>query len=107
MRINAPVASAERLAAHRIVATALAVQSDDGVAALLAGGRAAGSGIGGTVVTLEVEGVTVFAKSITLTDLELRPENRMSTANLFDLPPFYQYPIGSNGFGAWRELAAH
>ena len=107
MPINAPLASAERLAAHRIVATALAVQCDDGLAALLAGGRAADSGIGGTVATLEVEGVTVFAKSIALTDLELRPENRMSTANLFDLPPFYQYPVGSNGFGAWRELAAH
>jgi hypothetical protein len=31
----------------------------------------------------------------------------MSTANLFGLPTFYQYPLGSAGFGAWRELAAH
>jgi hypothetical protein len=31
----------------------------------------------------------------------------MSTANLFHLPTFYQYGVGSTGFGAWRELAAH
>ena len=31
----------------------------------------------------------------------------MSTANIFNLPMCYQYGIGSTGFGAWRELAAH
>lgn len=107
MRINAATVRAERLAAHRMVATALAVQSDADLAGLLADGRAAGSGIGGTVVTLDVEGIAVFAKSVPLTEVELRPENRMSTANRFDLPTFYQYPMGSAGFGAWRELAAH
>ena len=107
MRINAPTLPAERLAAHRLVSTALAVQSDTDLAARVAEGRAAGSGFGGSVATLDVEGVPVFAKSIPLTDVELRPENRMSTANLFDLPTFYQYPMGSHGFGAWRELAAH
>ncbi|WP_246239425.1 protein kinase family protein [Acrocarpospora corrugata] len=30
-----------------------------------------------------------------------------STANVFGLPTFYQYGVGSAGFGAWRELAAH
>jgi hypothetical protein len=102
-----PAVPAERLAAHRVAATALAVQSDADLAGLLAEGRAAGTGIGGTVVTLDVEGVAVFAKSVPLTEAELRTENRMSTANLFDLPTFYQYPVGSAGFGAWRELAAH
>lgn len=103
----APTVPAERLSAHRIVATALAAQSDSDLAGLLAGGRPAGSGIGGSTATLDVEGVPVFAKSIALTDLELSPENRGSTENLFALPPFYQYPMGSHGFGAWRELAAH
>jgi hypothetical protein len=42
-----------------------------------------------------------------LTDAELRPENVRSTANLFGLPMFYQYGVGSAGFGAWRELAVH
>jgi hypothetical protein len=49
----------------------------------------------------------VFVKRIPLTDLERHPDNVMSTANLFRLPPFYQYGIGSTGFGVWRELAAH
>jgi hypothetical protein len=85
----------------------LAVKSDTELAELLARAHGTTSGFGGTVATLDIEGVTVFAKQIPLTDIELRPENRMSTADLFDLPTFYQYPIGSNGFGAWRELAAH
>ena len=107
MQVNAPSVRAERLAAHRLAATALAVQSDADLIGLLASGRASGLAFAGSVVTLDVEGVTVFAKSIPLTDLELRPESRMSTANLFELPTFYQYPVGSHGFGAWRELAAH
>ena len=31
----------------------------------------------------------------------------MSTANLFELPIYYQYGIGSAGFNAWRELYTH
>ena len=31
----------------------------------------------------------------------------MSTKNLFDLPMYFQYGIGSQGFGSWRELAVH
>ena len=107
MPADDPAVAAGRLAAHRTVATALSLLSDSCLAALLAEGQALGSGIGGTAVKLEVERVTVFAKSIPLTDVELRPENRMSTADLFGLPAFYQYPMGSTGFGAWRELAAH
>ncbi|MET7751933.1 serine/threonine protein phosphatase [Micromonospora sp. NPDC005367] len=56
---------------------------------------------------LHVAGVPVFVKRVPLTDLERRPENVMSTANVFGLPPFYQYGVGSSGFGAWRELAAN
>jgi hypothetical protein len=66
---------AERLEAHRTVATALSVLSDRELAALPAEGRSLDSGIGGTVVALDVEGVAVFAKSIPLTEVELRPEN--------------------------------
>ena len=49
----------------------------------------------------------VFCKLIPLTTLETQPDNCKSTANLFRLPLYYQYGIGSVGFGAWRELAAH
>lgn len=56
---------------------------------------------------VEVEGAKIFVKKIALTDLERRPEHVRSTANLFDLPTFYQYGVGSAGFGAWRELEAY
>ncbi|GAA1405187.1 hypothetical protein GCM10009639_51900 [Kitasatospora putterlickiae] len=49
----------------------------------------------------------MFVKKVPLTELETRPENVRSTANLFGLPAFYHYGIGSAGFGAWRELAVH
>jgi len=56
---------------------------------------------------LKIDGKSVFVKKIRLTDLEKQPKNWMSTANLFDLPTHFQYGIGSQGFGAWRELVAH
>jgi serine/threonine protein kinase len=63
--------------------------------------------IGGTSALWQVDGAPVFVKRIPLTDLERRLDNVRSTANLFALPTFYQYGVGSTGFGAWRELAAH
>jgi hypothetical protein len=56
---------------------------------------------------VNVVGVPVFAKRIPLTDVERHEDNVMSTANLFGLPPFCQYGVGSPSFGAWRELAAN
>jgi hypothetical protein len=44
---------------------------------------------------------------VTLTDLERQPEHVQSTANLFNLPTFFQYGVGSPGMSSWRELAAH
>ncbi|MFF4955003.1 protein kinase family protein [Streptomyces chattanoogensis] len=69
-----------------------------------------GSGIGGKSALLEVAGTPVFVKRLPLTDVELQPEHVRSTANLFELPVFCQYGIGTiggPGFGAWRELAVH
>ncbi len=65
------------------------------------------SGIGGTAASLEIEGIPVFAKRVPLTDLEMRPENVMSTGNTFGLPAQFHYGLVSLGFGAWRELASH
>lgn len=57
---------------------------------------------------LELEsGSRAFVKLVPLTAMELRPENRRSTANLFELPTCYQYRMGGCGFGAWRELQVH
>ncbi|MFI6100116.1 serine/threonine protein phosphatase [Lentzea sp. NPDC051213] len=88
-----------------MIASWLAAQSDQELAAWLAQGRALGSGAGGGPVLLDVRGVPVFAKRVPLTDRELAAP--FSTANLFDLPVVCQYGIGSPGFSAWRELAAN
>ena len=47
----------------------------------------------------------VFVKRIPLTELEAA--NPWSTTNLFRLPIYYSYGVGSAGFGAWRELVGH
>lgn len=99
-----------RLARHAEVATALDLLSDHELAALVASGTPGGSGIGGRSTLIEVDGVQVFVKRVRLTDVERRPENVRSTANLFGLPTHFHYGIGSvpsTGFGAWRELALH
>jgi hypothetical protein len=97
-----------RLAAHGAVSTALSLYSDRRLHELVDAATPIGSGIGGKTVLLDVEGTSVFVKQVRLTDLELRPENVRSTANLFGLPAFCHYgvgTIGGPGFGAWRELA--
>jgi hypothetical protein len=92
------------------VSTALAVLSDHQLGRLVASAHHLGSGIGGTSARLDVGDVPVFVKKIPLTDLERRPPNVMSTANLFAIPTFCHYGIAAFGppsFGAWRELAAN
>jgi hypothetical protein len=98
---------AARVARHGAVATALALHSDRRLLRLVTRAPVVRSGIGGTAHAVDIEGSPVFVKRVPITDLELRPEHRMSTANLFGLPTFFQYGVGSAGFGAWRELAAH
>ncbi|MET8147806.1 serine/threonine protein phosphatase [Actinoplanes sp. NPDC049668] len=97
----------DRVDRHTELSERLAALSDREVEALLAGAEASTAGIGGTTQTVTVGGLPVFVKRVPLTDLERRPENAGSTANLFRLPLFYQYGIGSTGFGAWREVAVH
>jgi hypothetical protein len=64
-----------------------------------------GSGTGGEVLSSNIDGLPVFIKKIRLTDLERR--HFRSTENLFELPCCYQYGVGSQGFGVWREIASH
>ncbi len=97
-----------RLTTHTSVAAALSRLSDDELSDLLARAEPNGSGIGGPTAVLDVAGTRVFVKRLPLTDLELRPENAGSTANLYDLPVHLHYGVGlvgAVGFGAWRELA--
>lgn len=98
---------AARLANYATASTRLAGLGDRQLSELVEQASPMGSGMGGTSARLEIDGVPVFVKYVPLTDLERRPENVLSTANLFQLPTFYQYGIGSAGFGVWRELAVH
>jgi len=89
------------------VSSILASLDTETIAELVAKASAGKDGFGGKTLQLEVTGVPVFCKLVPLTDLESAPTNYESTANHFGLPLYYQYGIGSVGFGAWRELAAH
>ncbi|WP_405777268.1 protein kinase family protein [Streptomyces sp. NBC_00859] len=106
MDVTEPGHSA-RVSAYAGVGARLSLFSDRRLGEALAAGASRGSGIGGRSAEIQVEGRRVFVKRVPLTDFELLPEHVRSTANLFDLPLFYQYGVGSAGFGAWRELAAH
>ncbi|MEV0648359.1 hypothetical protein AB0I28_24150 [Phytomonospora sp. NPDC050363] len=104
MPFDEPRATARRTH-HHAVAARLSAVDDIELAALLASARPLGSGIGGSSALLDLPDGKVFVKRIPLTAIEAR--HPRSTADLFGLPVFYQYGIGSAGFGAWRELAAH
>ena len=64
--------------------------------------------IGGRTRSVTIAGQPVFVKLVRLTDLE-RDAGSTCTANVFDLPTWYQYGVGegSTGFNAWREISAH
>ncbi|MET7683905.1 protein kinase family protein [Streptomyces sp. NPDC005423] len=98
---------AARLSAHSDLATSLALLSDSELAELTDTAPTSATGIGGRSALVEVDGRTVFVKRMPLTDTERRPANVRSTANVFALPAFCHYGIGSPGFGVWRELAVH
>lgn len=97
----------ERTARYSQISIALALQSDQQLIRLVDEAEQLASGIGGTTLAFDIDGLKVFAKRLRLTDLERRPENQMSTRNIFELPTFCQRNVGSVGFGAWRELAAN
>ncbi|WIX99046.1 hypothetical protein QRX60_34030 [Amycolatopsis mongoliensis] len=90
-----------RLARHDKIAQALQDAPDD----LLDSARPLGTGIGGSTWLLSVAGEPVFVKRVALTAVELA--NPRSTADLYGLPTWSHYGVGSAGGGAWRELEAH
>lgn len=96
-----------RLKQYNSVSTSLACLSNEQLKQNLAVAKPIYKDIGGKSALISIDETLVFVKKVPLTDFELLPQNVMSTANFFDLPMCYQYGIGSSGFGAWRELAAH
>ena len=101
------IKTAARLTTYSAISTELALLSDQHLLALLEKAEPLGSSICGATFLLKIKETPVFVKKIRVTDIEMQPNNVMSTANLFDLPTYFQYGIGSQGFGAWRELAVH
>lgn len=102
----AGLAIEERRRRHERIGADLAGLGDDQLAALLPeSGTWRDHTHGGRSGAVEVGGTRVFVKHIALTDLE-RGAGEGATGNLFGLPGYYQYGVGSAGFGAWRELEA-
>ncbi|HAT7747018.1 MULTISPECIES: protein kinase [Legionellaceae] len=97
----------KRIEKCTIVSNTLACMSNQQLQQVLSTGKEMHAGIGGTSVRIDIENIPVFVKRVPITEFELKPDNFMSTANIFKLPMCYQYGIGSAGFSAWRELAAH
>ncbi len=54
---------------------------------------------------LKVGKSKVFVKRVPITDLECN--HMFSTKNFYNLPTYYNYCIGSAGFGVFRELLSH
>jgi len=55
--------------------------------------------------TLDVGGTKVFVKRVPVTTIE--QANMFSTANIYSLPTYFNYGIGSMGMGIFRELITH
>lgn len=100
-RVNAHHES--RLNRYERLSAALAAMSDGALRAKL---DAAPSTQGwGRSQVIKVGRDRVFVKRVPLTDKELL--HPYSTRNHFRLPLFYNYGVGSAGFGAYRELRTH
>ena len=99
--------SSNRIKTYAHLSTEINCLSDVKLCCLLHQAQPMHTGIGGKSVLLTINDTPIFVKKIPLTDLEREPQHTLLTANFFELPLFYQYGIGSTGFGAWRELAAH
>lgn len=95
----------DRLSRYTEMSTALALWSDEELQQHLEEAAILNTGIGGLTARMDLHDTAIFVKMVPLTALEKR--HVRSTANLFQLPSYCHYGIGSPGFGAWRELAAH
>lgn len=96
-----------RLTRYADVSTALSLLSDEQLRERVEDAKVLGTGIGGATALLQLEDTSIFVKIIPITELERRKENIMSTRNVFELPSFFHYGLGSSGSGVWREVAAH
>jgi len=59
----------------------------------------------GSLTLLEIGTHKIFCKQTKITKTEYK--NQLNTANLFNLPTYYNYGIGSEGINCYRELLMH
>lgn len=96
-----------RLSRYSTVSNALSLLSDEQLRERVKNAAILNTGIGGSKTLMQIEDTPIFVKMVPLTELERCTENVMSTRNVFELPPYCHYGIGSPGIGVWREVYAH
>jgi thiamine kinase-like enzyme len=79
--------------------TELQYMSDEKIKNLL------GENIKKDKTVIEIEGTKIFVKKISIAELFI--QNKLTTKNLYNLPTYYHYRIGSAGICPWRELLLH
>ena len=79
---------------YNTISSALSCMSNRQLEKVLSHGKSMHKGIGGTSLKIEISNTKVFVKKVSITDLELLPENYMSTANIFNLPMYYNTVLG-------------
>lgn len=93
----------ERRRLFGALSTRLAFLDNDRLGALIGPNRS--TGFWGAHQSVDVEGQSVFVKRVPVAALEY--EHPFATRNLYGLPLFYNYGVGSAGLGVWRELLTH
>ena len=97
----------DRHGSHELIAAELEGASDEELLALLSDPQLFEHGHAAVRLPRGTGTETVFVKLLPTTALELAPQHRGTTANMFGLPAYYQYRLGGCGFGAGRELEVH
>lgn len=94
-----------RREAYSRVSTAMAYLDDAELRSAVLGAGSTARGGWGASHPAEIAGWRVFVKRVPLTEVER--SHMFSTRNRFRLPSYYNYGVGSAGFGVFRELAGH
>ena len=93
----------ERLKKYGKTSDALHYMCTDNLTKLILS-NVVGQGYGvNSVITINHTKIFIKAIPVTKTDLS----NMYDTSNIHNLPMYYNYGVGSAGFGCWRELAFH
>jgi serine/threonine protein kinase len=99
------VTLAERRADYHELSTALAYLDDRQLRAIVRHTQPAGRTAWGGGEVISLHNRRIYVKRLLLTERERA--HMFSTRNHYRLPMYYQYGVGSAGFGAFRELAAY